>query len=548
MTMKTNKLKIIFLLPLIFAVSCVQEVITLTPPEEPPVDTSCDDAVAGSLDFTKFVAVGNSFVAGVQAGALFTDGQDNSLAAILNKQFECVGAPATFNQPTIDASLGWNLFAEQPFLTDPTGLSPILGRLLLQYGDNTDCETGEPSPIPTPQAYGAGELEALPDPTFNPGFIYTGTNSELNNFSVPAITLGQSLIPGTGDWTNPDPTVGFTPFYARFASAPGTSTIIGDAAAAGGTFFMFWLGLDDFFLYAAFGGDPMLAPLNSSGAFAGQYGAAIAAMLTDPDTEGVIGNFPDIFVMPHFTAVTYDPIPLEQTDVDGLNAGFGGYHDALDALIANQAAFGLTAEQVAEINTRRLTFTVSCNNKIMLIDETLTDLGPYFDLLGLAPADRAGLAPYEQIRQTTADDVIPLSTGSILGEDGSFGVLGVSEPVSDQYVIIPSEKDEINAARDAFNATIKLTADDNPTRLVLADVSGALATLVTNQADVINGITITPNIDPPTGIYSEDGVHFNTRGYAFISRTFISAINDKFGSTIPETNLSLYQATALPID
>jgi len=535
-----------YILTFLLAGGCAQETITLTPPEEPPVDTSCDDAVAGSADFTKFVAIGNSFVAGFQSGALFTDGQDNSLAVILNTQFECAGAPATFNQPTIGASLGWNLFAEQPFLTDPT--SPILGRLMLQYGDNTDCETGEPSPIPTPQAYGEGNSEALPDPNSNLGFIYTGTNSELNNFSVPAITLGQSLIPATGDWANPNPAVGFTPFYARFASAPGTSTIIGDAAAAGGTFFMFWLGLDDFFLYAAFGGDPTLAPINTSVTFAAYYEAAIDALLTDPNIEGVIGNFPDIFVMPHFTAVTYDPIPLAQTDVDDLNAGFGGYHDVLDALIDNQVAFGLTDEQVAEINTRRLTFTAGCNNKIMLIDETLTDLGPYFDFLGLDPADRAGLAPYEQVRQTTPDDVIPLSTGSILGTAGAFGVLGVSEPVSDQYVIIPSEKDEINAARDAFNATIQATADANPTRLALADVSGALATLVTNQADVLNGITITPNINPPTGIYSEDGVHPNTRGYAFISRTFISAINAKFGSTIPLTDLSLYQATALPIE
>jgi hypothetical protein len=541
------KKKIIYILPicLLLSLSCEQEIITLEPPVEPPVDTSCEDAVAGSLDFTKFVAIGNSFVAGFQAGALFTDGQDNSMAAILNKQFECVGAPATFNQPTIGAELGWNLFITQPFLSD--GTSPIEGRLLLQYGDNTDCETGEPSPIPTTQLYGAGELEALPDPTFNPGFIYAGVNSELNNFSVPAITLGQSLIPQAGDWTNPNPAIGFTPFYARFASAPGTSTIIGDAASAGGSFFLLWLGLDDFFLHAAFGGDPTLAPLNSSGAFAAQYGAAIDAMLTDPNVEGVIGNFPDIFEMPHFTAVSCDAIPLEEGDVNDLNAGFAGYNTALDALIANQVAFGLTAEQVAEIETRKMEFEVSCNNKIMLIDETLQDLGGYFDLLGLDPADRAGLVPYEQVRQTTADDIIPLATGSILGTDGTFGVLGVSEPVGDRYVIIPTERDQINDARDAFNGTIQQIADDNSARLAFADVSTAMAALVTSQAAVYNGVAITPNIDPPTGIYSEDGAHFNTRGYAFISRTFISAINAKFGSTIPLTNIAPYGATALPI-
>ncbi len=134
--------------------ACEQEIIDLEP--APIVaDTSCQDAQAGTADFTKFVAIGNSFVAGFQAGALFNEGQANSLAAIMNKQFECVGAPADFKQPAINAELGWNLFVTQPFLTDQT--QPILGRMLLQYGDNTDCLTGDPAPLPTMQAYVAGE-------------------------------------------------------------------------------------------------------------------------------------------------------------------------------------------------------------------------------------------------------------------------------------------------------------------------------------------------------------------------------------------------------
>ena len=87
----------------------------------------------------------------------------------------------------------------------------------------------------------------------------------------------------------------------------------------------------------------------------------------------------------------------------------------------------------------------------------------------------------------------------------------------------------------------------NSTKLALADVSGAFATLVTNKAAVYNGVTITPGIAPPTGMYSEDGVHPNSRGYAFISRVFIAAINEKFGATVPLTDISLYQGTGLPI-
>jgi hypothetical protein len=75
--------------------SCEQEVIDLKEPEVVTPEPCPDDATSGTANFSKFIAIGNSFVAGVQGGALFTEGQDNSLPAIINKQMECVGANAT---------------------------------------------------------------------------------------------------------------------------------------------------------------------------------------------------------------------------------------------------------------------------------------------------------------------------------------------------------------------------------------------------------------------------------------------------------------------
>ncbi len=546
--MKTIKFLYILPLALLISISCEQELITLepAPPPTPPITTG----TPGSASFTKFVAIGNSFVAGVQAGALFTEGQNNSLPAIMATQFamEGVGGGA-FVQPSINASLGWNLFVTQPFLADNT--KPILGRMLLQGA----------SPRPTPQAYPPGNLEALPNPSANPGFIYTGGKATLNNFGVPAIVLGQSLIPQTGAWAGAGVDPRFSPFYGRFAPPPGgTTTIIGDAATAGGSFFLFYLGLDDFFLYAAFGGDPTKAPLTpASGAGANgfdvQYGAALGALLgSNPDLKGVVGNFPDIFKMPHFTAVAYNPIPLDAATATAVSTGFAGYNAALDGLVANAGAFGISAALVAEIETRKVTFTAAPNNKPLILDETLTDLGPYFDgLLGVGAINanqRAALTPYQQVRQTTPNDKLPLATGSILGTlvgGNPTMVNGVTVPLADQYVLIPTEIAAIDAARTAFNATVQATVDANPTRLALADVNATLASLHTNGAAILNNVTITPNINPPTGFYSEDGVHPNSRGYAYLSRTFITAINAKFGATIPLTDVSKYKATALPI-
>ena len=541
---------------LLFFGACEQELIDTTDPgpDMTNLGEDCVPGVSGNANFTKFVAIGNSFVAGVQAGALFTDGQNNSLPFLINEKLACAGGTATFNQPTIGASLGWNLFVTQPFLTDPT--KPILGRLLLQYGTGKDCKTGAPSAKPNPQAYPPGVLEALPNPAFNPSFIYGNgsTKAALNNFGVPAIVLGQALIPQTGAWAGAGSDPRFSPFYGRLAyPGTGTSTIIGDAAAAGGTFFMFWLGLDDFFLHAAFGADPTKAPLTSNPAFAGQYGAAIGALLgSNANLKGVVGNFPDIFVMPHFTSVTYDAIPLpDAATVAALNAGFAGYNAALDGLVANKVAFGISDALAAQILSRKVTYIVNCNNKILMEDETLTDLGPYFDAMqgagAITPTQRAQLAPFELTRQSTPTDIFPLSTGSILGTPGAFGIRGLSEPIGDQYAIVPTERDAINAARASFNTSIQTTVDANPTRLALADVNAGLSALVVAKGGVVNGVFITPNINPPTGIYSEDGVHPNTRGYAFIANIFITAINTKFSSTVPLVNLARYTPTGLPI-
>jgi hypothetical protein len=506
----------------LLAMACTQDVIKL---EEPigPEEENCSGVAAGSADFSKFVTIGNSFVAGFQAGALFTEGQNNSLGVILNRQFECAGAPTTFTQPDIKTELGYNIF----ITPNPTPGGVVLGRLLLQGI----------SPRPTPQISNAG---ALPNPAVNPGFLYTGNKLELNNFGIPAIVLGQALIPQTGAWAGAGMDPRFSPFYGRLAyPGNGTSTLIGDAAAAGGTFFLLWLGMDDFFLNAAFGGDATKAPLTSSVAFQGQYSAAVNTLLgSNPDLKGVVVNFPSIFVMPHFTSVTWNALPLDATTAAGLTSSLSNNYNAFLEGMVNA-----TVISPAEAAMRKLNYAAG-QNGILLTDETLTDLSAYMQ------GPYAGLLPYAQARQTTNTDILPLSAGSVIGTaigGDATKVYGVSVPLPDQYVLIPSESIAIENARISFNATVAAAASANPDRLALADVDKTFRDFVQNRIYVYNNVTITPNINPPTGIYSEDGVHPNSRGYAFISRTIIEAINAKFGSTIKLTDISKYKATALPI-
>ena len=523
---------------LLLIAGCEQEVIDLQPAPVTDVVPPCpDDASAGNANFTKFVAIGSSYTAGFQSGALYDEGQNNSLGKILSTQFACVGGGA-FVQPSINTEVGYNIF----ITPNPMG-NVVLGRFKLQ---------GDP-PTPQPVVSGTvGSEDALPNPQANPGFMYTGSTgavpvNQLNNFAVQAIFLGQALIPETGNWTLAGTDPRFSPFYARFASNPGTSTLLGDAISSlsnGGTFFLFWLGMDDIMLNAAFGGDASKAPLSSfdfvsasDPGWKNLYNSAINGLLANPTLKGVVANYPDLFTMPHFTLVEWNAIPLPAAKAEALTTDLANNYNAFLDLMVGMAP-GFTAEEAA---LRKLTYTEG-QNAILLNDETLTDLKSYMQ------GPFAGLQPYAIARQSKSTDIIPLSTGSVLGvEVAPSQVLGVSVPVGDQYVIIPSEAEAIMTRLGQFNAHVKAVADANPERLAFADVNTAMKNLVTAQAGMANNIVYTPNIDPPTGIYSEEGLHPNSRGYALIANVFIDAINAKFAASVPKANLALYGATGLPI-
>lgn len=508
-------------LPMAMLLACSQEVITLTEPPSPN-ETTCVGVSAGAADFTKFVAVGNSFVAGFQAGALFTEGQNNALPLILNKQFECAGGSTSFNQPSINSANGFNIF-----VTPNPANGVVLGRMLLQ---------GLASPRPTPQVSGT---EAIPNPSVNPSFIYTGSKAELNNFGVQAIMLGQALIPETGAWAGAGVDPRFNPFYGRLAFPGGTSTIIGDAVAAQGTFFLFWLGLDDFLLNAVYGGDETKAPITQAAAFDMQYKLAVGALLaSNPDLKGVVLNYPNIFKMPHFTSVPWNAVPLDETTAGGLTASLANNYNAfLDGMVA---ATILTADEAAK---RKLTYTAG-QNAVLIADESLTDLSPYMQ------GPYAGLLPYAQARQTANTDILPLTAGSVIGTalgGDATKVYGVSVPLPDQYTLTPQEIVAIETARTAFNNTVRGVAEMNGSRIAFVDIDAALEALIAARLMVIDNVSITPNINPPTGIYSEDGIHPNSRGYAFLTLPIIEAINETFGATLNPTNISQYKATGVPV-
>lgn len=537
--MKNLKIYLFALLALVFTLqSCDEEEDILAQLE---AENPLPDAVtgtSGTLDFSKYVALGNSLAAGVMDAALYTDGQNHSIPNLFATQLQIEGiGGGAFNQPDINSANGFSGL---------DGGGAPLGRFELSLS--------QLRPVAT-----TGEL-----PT-----AFAGDKSALNNFGVPGMRMTQLSDPGLAV---------SNPLYGRFASAPGTSTVLGDALAAAPTFFSFWLGNNDILQYATGGGSDeslITSQLDFQNALLQSLGG-----LTQSGAQGVVLTLPPMVVLPFFRAVPYNSIAMtEQATVDQLNAGFTGLNNVLDGLA------GLSLITQDDANARKVSYALGAN-PILMHDDALTDIGPLMDLLvgapgGITAQERAALEPYRQSRPATADDLPTLSAATQLGTPfmGSpTAIIGVSYPAPDNLILSASEAQTVIGTRATFNATIAgvvaqinqaagaevitlvdvqpafvdLFGLDAQTASVLIDPSQltptrnpilqAMAENAVPSADgvlgiEIDGVNLAPDFSP-NGVFSTDGVHPNPRGNAIVANLIISALNSSGkGASIPAINV-----------
>lgn len=470
-------------------ISCTYEF-----PIEPIIEPT-----SGEADFTKTIVIGDGIAAGFMDGALYDRGQNNSFAVHMTEQMKLVNG-GNFNLPSINSVNGF--YAMGPGNT-------ILGRLILKTVNGVTA----PAPI------GPGDL---PGP-------FSGNKAELNNFSVPGMTLGMALVAQTGGPNVPQ-NPAYNPLYARFASNPGVSSPIGDAATAlgtSGTFFAFWLGSSDVLGYAV-GGASNPAILTSNQDFTQRYSLALGAMLqANPEAKGAVANIPNLSVLPYFNLVPWNALPLDATTAGAVNQGFAQYNGGLLQL----QAMGAISE--TERILRTINF-VAGQNGFLMSDESLTDLSQF------------GLP---SIRQSKPTDKPTLTLSQALGQPiggNPQAVRGVSFPAEDSFVLTPAEQTEIQDRINAFNGVISAAVQANAQRLVLVDVNGLLNRVQQGQVN-FGGVSLTASIVPPNGGLSVDGIHPNGRAHGFIANEFITAINTKWGSNIPLLNPNAITGNDLPV-
>lgn len=279
--------KIIYKTIVIVVATCV--VVSCKPKLDGP------DPEKGSIDASKYVAVGNSITAGYADNALYYDGQQVSYANLLAQQLKLIGG-GEFVQPLVSmSSVGVG--------------SSLNSRFTLGY--KIDCK-GVTSLSPGGTA---GDLSIFA------GNIYA-SSGPFNNMGVPGAKAITVVYPGYG---NPANGLGnYNPFFTRMASNPTGASILGDAAAQKPTFFSLFIGNNDVLGYASSGGgSDVITP--SAGPPGQGFDAsidAIVATLTAGGAKGVIANIPDITNLPFFTTVPYNGLVLDANSAAALTAAY----------------------------------------------------------------------------------------------------------------------------------------------------------------------------------------------------------------------------------
>lgn len=443
------------------------------------VFTACERKIdefqvtSGQANFTKYISVGNSLVAGYADGALYKSAQAYSTPSIIAQQLQLAGS-GPFVQPVVNSEYG----------VDFPGSGP---RLVL--GASVACD---------------GTVSLGPVPYIGPKEPLAPVGYAVDNLGIPGAKSFHYLAPGYGSFAGLQPPYIFAnPYYVRCCTEPTNVNfrIIDEFAKLKPTFFTMQLGDNDVLSYALSGGvgDTITSPT-----FFGMAMGGVLQALTANGAKGVIATIPDVTSIPYFTTVPYNGIVLtRQTLVDSINFFMSTY-------------FGLP--------------------------QLVYQLGPNPFLV----ADPTSPHPAFKVRFMVPGELVLLSVPQDSLKCFGMGIISriTSTPwaIPSQYVLTADEIALLQANTTAYNQVI--TQGLAPTfNLGVVDMNAKLKEL---QAGIIwDGIKMNAKY-VTGGAFSLDGIHLNPRGCALSANYFIDAINAKFGSTIPQADITKYPGVVFP--
>lgn len=446
---------------------------------------------AGTADFSRYIAVGNSLTAGFQDNGLYLEGQLNSYPNLLAGQFRAVGG-GDFVQPLFQ-----------------TGQENGSGYLRL-----TGITNGAPSTavVTANLALRTGATAARP--------LYTKFTDPVNNLGVTGIRLSDIETVGYGS-------VQGNPYFERITpDAQATQTYLARVTASNPTFFTNWLGNNDVLAFATAGGAAsFLTPVAD---FTDKNNKVVNA-LTANGAKGVVATIPDVTNVPFFTTVgPAFRATLTTANVVGVVVTTGGFNTSLTGMPPTRRTLLTTTIRDASGSGANL-FTLTAS--------------PYLSLFGRPNNGKAWRDVYNQARPNLPA-VVTLGVFLQLQGVDTTQAFGASNgnPIPSTLVLDDTEQTLVRNATTAFNAAI--TAKANEKGLAIFDANAFFAR-VAQSGIVTNGVSNTASFI--TGnLFSLDGIHPTPRGYAVVANEMIKVINAKYGSTVPQLNPNDYRGVQFP--
>lgn len=460
---------------------------------------------SGTADFSKYVALGDSFAAGFSDNALFIEGQKGAYPNILAQRFALVGG-GEFTTPFMSDNIGG-------FSSGGTQIPQFGVRYYLNISN-----LASPNPMPVSGISGTE--------------ITTHLSGSFNNMGIPGAKVTHLGFAGYAAGN---------PYFARIASSA-SATVVGDAMAQSPTFFSMWIGGNDVLGYATSGGSAA-SPITPTATFDVAYNA-LATQLAAGGRKGVVANLPYVSTLPYFTTVPTNPIPgLSPTQAGQLNFLFGGINSALAGASLPARFATIVADDGNPATTEA--------NPLLIVDETLPNISAQITaaLTGALGATTAAYVGglYGQARHASnapaSRDYIVLLARTIIGTTqagapASFSTIGVTYPMQDPTTLTAAEALEVKNATDSYNITIQAAATAND--LAFVDAKAIMDQLTSPTGIMANNFTLTSTF-VTGGTFSLDGVHPSPRGYALIANKFLEAINAKYGSNLKGVNVGNYR-------
>ncbi len=400
---------------------------------------------AGKVDFSRYVSIGNSLVAGYESGALYESAQEYSYPNLIAQQAGlAMGTTVVFNQPLI---------------SDP-GFG-IIGNTPVGHLEIVDLSKTPPTIEPT--------SSASPVPT-NAATVL----QPYNNLGVPGAIL--SDMTDTTSLSNPNPFFGIVLRRAALGKS-----CVQQALNLHPTFVTVEVGDNDVLGYATSGG---IVPYTSVNKFATEFTDLMDSLLADaPGAKFAVANIPDVTAIPFFTTVPdsfASPVTgkyvgafiVQRHDANGnLYAGVINAKtdyilltaiDSLNAKVGVPAAAGGTGRPLPDQFVLDSLEVATAEGVVNGYNQVISDFAA-------SHSDRVALVDIHGLLNTVAQHAYVtdgLSFTAAFIQGGLFGLDGI-HPTAQGYAIIANTF--IRSINSAFGSSIPVVAVSTiPGSIILA--------------------------------------------------------------------------------